>query len=156
MPDQRDVAPAWWPLKEFKGKVIWPPEAMATDRLKRMMNMAAKVGDAEMMERCASILETRACGERAKIKARALGPDMLRLLSGIKGLCETNELLVNVLQEAGLLEGIKAAVDECQQPYYAKRGTAKKGRAVAKADAERAAIDATRPKGLANAGKDGG
>lgn len=154
MPNPTDVAPAWWPLKEHQGKVIWPPEAMATDRLKRIMTMAAKVGDAEMMERCASILETRACGERAKIKARTLGPDMLKLLSGIKGLCEENPTMAAALEEAGLLEGIKAAVNECQQPYYAKRGTAKKERAIAQAGAEREAIDATRPKGLANAKRD--
>lgn len=149
-----DKAPPWWKISKHGSTVVWPPEAVATDRLRRMLRMAAKVEDRVMVTRIEQILATRASSHEKVGKARALGPEMLTVLSGLVGICNTDTDLAAKLEDLGLLGTMRGLVTECQQAGYAKRGTKARRYAESKAESDRAKIDASRPKGLANAKED--
>lgn len=149
-----DKAPSWWTVSTKYDRIVWPPEAVPTDRLRRMMKMAVKAGDAALLERCAKILEDRSCGIRAQVLARSLGPDMLTMLSGLLGLCKTDADLKAKLAGYGWLKQVEQVVNKCHQPYYAARAAKTRADAIDDVEEEKAAIDATRPKGLANANQE--
>lgn len=149
-----DQAPEWWTVSEKYGIVSWPPEAVNQSRLVRMLKMAVKAGDEKVVARINKVLETRASKGLTASLSRKLGPDMLAILSGIAGLCETDDVMRDSLEEAGLLATINNVIEKCVYPSRAERGAKRKATAIAEAAEERAAIDATRPKGLANAKED--
>lgn len=136
------------------GKVVWPPEALDSFRLRKMFTVAIAKGEEGIAARIEGVLAQRHREEEMKQNARKYGPDMAKLLLALRTQLELRPE-IGLLLEKGWAESLVnllklvEATSHCNERERAVK--AAKNAARVRLQQAKKKIDAQRPKGLAAA-----